>query len=31
MDLAAPPVAAVPLPHVVPFGFHGNRVRTARS
>jgi all-trans-8'-apo-beta-carotenal 15,15'-oxygenase len=26
-DLAAPPVAVVPLPHVVPFGFHGNWVR----
>ena len=23
-DLAAPPVARVALPHVVPFGFHGN-------
>lgn len=30
-DLAAPPVATVPLPHVVPFGFHGNWVRAARS
>jgi all-trans-8'-apo-beta-carotenal 15,15'-oxygenase len=26
-DLAAPPVARLPLPHVVPFGFHGNWVR----
>ncbi|MHB8670342.1 MAG: carotenoid oxygenase family protein [Acidimicrobiales bacterium] len=25
-DLAAPPVAVVPLPHVVPFGFHGSWV-----
>jgi len=26
-DVAAPPVAVVPLPHVVPFGFHGNWVQ----
>jgi all-trans-8'-apo-beta-carotenal 15,15'-oxygenase len=30
-DLAAPPVATVPLPHVVPFGFHGNWVRAASN
>ena len=28
-DVAAPPVAVVPLPHIVPFGFHGNWVRAA--
>jgi carotenoid cleavage dioxygenase len=28
-DVAAPPVAVVPLPHVVPFGFHGNWVRAS--
>jgi carotenoid cleavage dioxygenase-like enzyme len=28
-DLAAPPVARVPLPHVVPLGFHGNWVSRA--
>ena len=28
-DVAAPPVAVVPLPHVVPFGFHGNWVRSS--
>jgi carotenoid cleavage dioxygenase len=28
-DIAAPPVAVVPLPHVVPFGFHGNWVRAS--
>jgi all-trans-8'-apo-beta-carotenal 15,15'-oxygenase len=26
-DLAAPPVASAPLPHVMPFGFHGCFVR----
>ncbi|MHB8328153.1 MAG: carotenoid oxygenase family protein [Acidimicrobiales bacterium] len=26
-DVSAPPVAVVPLPHLVPFGFHGNWVR----
>jgi carotenoid cleavage dioxygenase-like enzyme len=30
-DLAAPPVAVVTLPHVVPFGFHGNWARAAGS
>jgi all-trans-8'-apo-beta-carotenal 15,15'-oxygenase len=25
-DITAPPTAVVPLPHVVPFGFHGNFV-----
>jgi carotenoid cleavage dioxygenase-like enzyme len=30
-DVAAPPVASVPLPHLVPFGFHGNWVRAARN
>jgi all-trans-8'-apo-beta-carotenal 15,15'-oxygenase len=29
-DVAAPPVATVRLPHVVPFGFHGNWTSTAR-
>src|SRR5438270_1552862 len=28
-DVAAPPVAVVPLPHIVPFGFHGNWVRAS--
>jgi all-trans-8'-apo-beta-carotenal 15,15'-oxygenase len=28
-DLKAPPVATLPLPHIVPFGFHGNWVREA--
>ena len=28
-DVAAPPVAVVALPHVVPFGFHGNWVRAS--
>ena len=28
-DVAAPPVAVIPLPHVVPFGFHGNWVRAS--
>ncbi|MBV8387549.1 MAG: carotenoid oxygenase family protein, partial [Acidimicrobiia bacterium] len=28
-DVAAPPVAVVPLPHIVPFGFHGNWVRSS--
>ncbi len=28
-DVAAPPVAVVPLPHVVPFGFHGNWVKAS--
>lgn len=29
-DLTAPPVVRVALPHVVPFGFHGNFVAAAR-
>jgi all-trans-8'-apo-beta-carotenal 15,15'-oxygenase len=28
-DVAAPPVAVVRLPHIVPFGFHGNWVRAS--
>ncbi len=27
-DLSGPPVAVITLPHVVPFGFHGNWVRS---
>lgn len=30
-DLTAPPVARVALPHVVPFGFHGNFASAARG
>ena len=29
-DLAAPPVARAPLPHVMPLGFHGNFTAAAR-
>jgi all-trans-8'-apo-beta-carotenal 15,15'-oxygenase len=28
-DLAAPPIATIALPHVIPFGFHGNFVSAA--